>query len=115
MLKLKERRQKAGLSQEELASRIGVEKSTISKWEKGTTSPTIDRLQHVADVLGCDLVELLIDSVPARTEREKAALELFRGLEESQQQAFLQFVAPMAKPGADDDGDPASRPKPAAA
>lgn len=37
-------RKKNGLSQEELAEKLGVSRQSISKWESGTSLPEIDKL-----------------------------------------------------------------------
>ena len=39
----------AGYTQEEAANIIGVTKATIVKWEKGETSPNIEKAQVMAD------------------------------------------------------------------
>lgn len=47
--KLKELRDKKGLSQAELASIIGVAQQTVASWEKEKSSPNYDILQNIAD------------------------------------------------------------------
>ncbi len=37
-------RRKCGLSQEQLAEKLGVSRQAVSKWESGTSSPEIDKL-----------------------------------------------------------------------
>ena len=41
-------RKRAGLSQEELAARIGVSRQAVSKWELGTAVPELDKLLTLA-------------------------------------------------------------------
>ena len=41
--KIMELRKKSGLSQEELAEKVGVARQTISKWELGETSPDLGK------------------------------------------------------------------------
>lgn len=45
-------RQRAGLSLEALARKLGVSKQTVWFWEKGRHSPTPDRLRALHEVLG---------------------------------------------------------------
>lgn len=47
------------LSQEALASRAGVDRHSISRWEQGLCAPTLDRLWSLADALGVPLSDLL--------------------------------------------------------
>ena len=54
-----ERRIERGLSQRELASRVGTTQSAIARLEAGGRPPRIDTLLRIADALECDLsVEL---------------------------------------------------------
>ena len=50
---------KMNLSQEELASRIGVSRQAVSKWERAEASPDTDNLILLADIYGVSLDELL--------------------------------------------------------
>ena len=50
--KLKEKREAALLTQEELAKKIGVTKQTIIAWEKNVTTPSLKHLRALRDVLG---------------------------------------------------------------
>lgn len=45
-------RERMGWSQSELARRIGVSKTAVSKWEEGTTAPNRNRIELVARALG---------------------------------------------------------------
>lgn len=53
------RRLAAGLSQEALAFETGIERSYISRLERGASQPTLLVLLKLANGLGCDLGELL--------------------------------------------------------
>jgi DNA-binding XRE family transcriptional regulator len=54
-------RQKAGLTQQDLANAIGVTQKTISIWEKGSVEPKLSLRQTkiLMDVLNCTFEELL--------------------------------------------------------
>lgn len=49
---LKEARQNAGLTQAQLAERIGVAKSTYCNWEQGAREPNVLKLKAIAKALG---------------------------------------------------------------
>jgi|SRR5215204_1114196 len=51
-----EKRMELGLSQRELAELVGTSQNRIYLIENGETNPTLDTLQHLADVLGFPLV-----------------------------------------------------------
>lgn len=56
--KIMELRKKMGLSQEELAEKIGVARQTISKWELGETSPDLKQAKELSKVFKVSLDEL---------------------------------------------------------
>ena len=56
--KIYEHRKKLGLSQEQLAEKIGVSRQTISKWELGETSPDIKQAQMLSQIFNVSLDEL---------------------------------------------------------
>lgn len=56
---LREIRKRAGLSQEDLARMVGVERSTVTKWESGQNAPALPTLAKLADVLGVSVDDLL--------------------------------------------------------
>ena len=54
-------RKKAGLSQEEVASKLGVSRQTISKWEAAQSYPDFTRLVMLSDFFDMTLDELVKD------------------------------------------------------
>ena len=57
--KLRELRGRAGLTQEELAERLYVSRTAISKWESGRGYPNIESLKAIAKFFSVTLDELL--------------------------------------------------------
>ena len=51
-------RKRSGLSQEELANKLGVTFQAVSKWENAKAAPDITFLPILADVFGCYIDEL---------------------------------------------------------
>ena len=56
--KIMDLRKKNGLSQEELAEKIGVARQTISKWELGETSPDLKQSKELSKIFKVSLDEL---------------------------------------------------------
>lgn len=52
---LKEFREKKGLSQTELANRVGLKQTTISQYENGSRRPNLSMAKKLADALGISL------------------------------------------------------------
>lgn len=69
----KHRRMK-GLSQEDLASAIGVSRQSISKWETGESMPETGKLKLLADCLGIDVDYLLSEDDVKNNGYEKDGL-----------------------------------------
>ena len=59
---IKDMREKKGLTQEELGKRIGVDKSSVSRWENGDREPKLDHLNKIARVLEVPSGALLSDN-----------------------------------------------------
>jgi transcriptional regulator with XRE-family HTH domain len=52
---LREARERAGLTQQQLAERSGVAQSTISAYESGKREPGVDALEKLLDAAGYEL------------------------------------------------------------
>ena len=61
---LKRLRMAKGLSQANMAERLGVSGPSISGWEKGRARPKEDRLADLANLLGVPVSQLLVDPQP---------------------------------------------------
>ena len=64
-------RKKNGLSQEELAERIGVSRQAISKWERAESSPDTDNLISLAKIYGISIDEMLNGKTPTGGYRQQ--------------------------------------------
>lgn len=71
--KLKEIRKNEGLSQEQLAEKIGVSRQAITKWETGKGLPDVENMIIIAEIFKTTLDELLRDTVA----KQEQALPVF--------------------------------------
>jgi transcriptional regulator with XRE-family HTH domain len=78
-------RHEGGMSQRQLAGRMRVPRTYISKIENGKAIPTLSSLQRLADALDTPVAALVQD---ARSQREQARTEVL-------EDAFLQEMLPM--------------------
>jgi len=60
-LRLKELREKAGLTVDQLAEKSGIPRRTLYSWESATKIPGIDRLPQLANALRIKISKLLPD------------------------------------------------------
>ena len=56
-------RKKAGMSQEQLAERLGVSRQSVSKWEGSQSMPDMDKAVKLADLFGVSLDSLIRDDL----------------------------------------------------
>lgn len=87
-------RRERGLTQEEVAEKIGVSNKTYSKWETGSTSPDIETLVRLAEAFSVTTDDLLglSDSRPVSFE-EAAQAEVERNLDNPVKTLFRMYEA----------------------
>lgn len=73
--RIKEFRLKAGLTQSELAEKLGIPYQSIGQWERGLRSPKIETLQKIADALNVPLGVLTISEEEAQRIASKIGVE----------------------------------------
>lgn len=56
---MKELRERRGLTQAQIADRLNVDKSSVSKWESGDSTPLRKYRPALCELLGCTEAELL--------------------------------------------------------
>ena len=105
MLNLKPIRNLVGLSQQALADKIGVSRSTVAMWETSGSEPDNDSLLRLSALLNVSIDELLGNKkeTPAPegegaglTDRQRDLLQLFVSLPESVQpeaRRYLEYLA----------------------
>ena len=59
MNKIREYRERNGLSQEELARRLGIDRSSVAKWESSCNIPRLAHLLELAKIFCCSVDELV--------------------------------------------------------
>lgn len=75
--RIKELRLKRGLTQEELARRIGVTKGAVANYENEVSSPKIELMYKLFDALDCDANYLHQDDMKKSVYKESATPEEF--------------------------------------
>ena len=72
--RIKERREELEMSRQELADKIGVTPSAIANYENGVSSPKIELLYKLFDVLECDANYLYQDEMKNFTDNNEVKL-----------------------------------------
>lgn len=84
--RLKESRTNSNLTQEQLAEKLGIAKSTLSGYESGNREPSIATVAKILDILDVDANYLYQDEVEKITKivvdiKEREILEKYRALD----------------------------------
>ena len=82
-IKLKEKRESQGLSQSQLASRLGISRASYFNWESGKTKPNQNNLTKLSQILNVD---------PRYFESEYEIVETYLKLTEKNQKATLHYA-----------------------
>ena len=77
--RLKEKMKEQGISQSELARRIGGNQSAISEYTRGRVQPTDKTIQKIADALGCSFEYLKGNEVIVKELPNYSSAEIYRG------------------------------------
>lgn len=87
-------RKEQGMTQEQLAERLGVSQKSISRWENGKTMPDLSLYEPLCEALGVQISELLYAKRMSIDEKavqgEKTALNLI--MTKSQLETFSIFT-----------------------
>jgi transcriptional regulator with XRE-family HTH domain len=64
--RIRQLRKEAGLSQAELAGKIGADPGRVSRYEAGRITPSAEALVRIAETLNISIDHLLVDGIPRR-------------------------------------------------
>ena len=97
--RIKDLRLVAGLTQEQLAEKIGVKKQNISRYESGRVEPNIRTAKKLADALGVSLEDMAAgvssfsSPAPALSPDEAQLVEDYRSLNKEGREYIRQTMA----------------------
>ena len=86
-MRLRELRNKSGLTQNEIASKLGVSGQTILNWENGIYEPKINQLIQLADLFGVS-----IDYLVERKTGENKINDVCNELEKISKEEIIAFI-----------------------
>ena len=79
---LRKLRQGKRLTQEYVAERLGVSAKAVSRWEKGDSTPDMEKLIAISDMFEISLDELVMDKVPTQIGENSFKSEIASELKE---------------------------------
>lgn len=90
------RRKKLGLTQEELAERIGIGQQSLSRMERGGIAPKFERLQDFAAVLNCSVAELFHSHSETDDALETVLADMLNDLVPYEKEVIVRFIHDLA-------------------
>lgn len=90
------KRKRLGLTQEELAERIGIGQQSLSRMEKGRIAPKFERLQIIADTLGCPVADLFRENDPDTSALVERIIDMLHGLDARRRELVFRHAAGLA-------------------
>lgn len=89
---ISEKRKEIGWTQAELAEQIGVDTETISRFERGSSMPSLLRLERLAAALDMPLSGLIASSSSSSYDQAQKISELISGLQEYDRELVLKVL-----------------------
>ena len=93
-MRIRELRNKSGLTQNEIASKLGVSGQTILNWENGIYEPKINQLIQLAD-----LFNVSVDYLIERKNSDRDVDDICRELEKISKEDIIRFIKEELKKG----------------
>ena len=102
--RIKERREELGITQIELATRLGVSKGAIGNYETDANSPKASIMYKIFDILQCDANYLYQDEIGEREtivppKNERNILSLIRQLNVKGQEKLIDYADDLVRSG----------------
>ncbi len=92
-----ERRKAKRMTQDDLAGVVEVDAETISRFERGTSLPSLQRLLVIASALNVGVGDLLSEASSLVKDRSEQLEKVMESLEERDQVLLLDFAALLQK------------------
>ena len=102
--RIKERREELGITQADLAMRLGVSKGAIGNYETDANSPRASTMYRIFQILHCDanyLYQDEIDEIPSTTPpaHDREILAAFHQLNEEGQTKLIDYADDLVRSG----------------
>ncbi len=91
------KRKNLGLTQEELAEKVGIGQQSLSRMEKGRIAPKFERLQSFATALNCTVMDLFRPDNPSGSAIASRISDVLSGLDSRKQEMILNHIASLVQ------------------
>lgn len=90
---IQRKRKLLGLTQDELAERLGIGQQSLSRMERGTMAPKFERLEDIAKALYCSVPELFNSEKNSERDIEIMISDILYDLRSHEKNSILRFVS----------------------
>ncbi|WP_137819616.1 helix-turn-helix domain-containing protein [Pseudomonas sp. 2FG] len=90
-------RNRCGLTQEEVAERLGVGNEAVSRIERGVVMPNVERLMELASIFGCETADLLTEASHRPEDQASRIQYLLSTLDQADRQLVMGLVESLAE------------------
>lgn len=87
-----QKRVEAGMTQEVVAERLGLQREAVARVERGTAVPTVVRLIKLADLFGCQIDDLLVEGSTRTDDQAKMIVRLLDRVSLKDRQLLLGWL-----------------------
>ncbi|CRM63009.1 HTH-type transcriptional regulator ImmR [Pseudomonas sp. 37 R 15] len=94
---ISKQRIRCGLTQEEVAERLGVGNEAVSRIERGVVIPNISRLMEFATIFNCEAAELLNEASSRPDDQAIRISQLLKPLSQEDRQLIVDLVEHLTK------------------
>ncbi len=92
-----ERRKLGKLTQDDLAGLVEVDAETVSRFERGISLPSLERLWVIADALDVGMSDLLSEASTLPNDQTRKLLAVLEGLAAADQRLLMDFAQLLQK------------------
>jgi transcriptional regulator with XRE-family HTH domain len=90
-------RMRCGLTQEDVAERLGVGNEAVSRIERGVVMPNVARLVELAAIFGCETAELLTEASLNPNDQASRVARLLAALDSEDRRLIVELVGRLAE------------------
>jgi transcriptional regulator with XRE-family HTH domain len=91
------RRRQARMTQAQVADRLGIEKETVSRLETGVISPSLARLEQLADLFDCTVRQFFWHESGDERKQADVIADMIHSLPENRREIVVRFVADVVR------------------
>ncbi|MFL1553632.1 helix-turn-helix domain-containing protein [Pseudomonas sp. D47] len=88
---------RSGLTQEEVAERLGIGNEAVSRIERGIVVPNIERLVEFANIFDCEVADLLTEASSRPDDQATRISRLLMTLDHEDRQLIVDMVERLAE------------------